>query len=250
MKLIVNADDFGLSSGVNYGIYKAHIDGIVTSTTLMVTMPAVEEAKNLSKKAPNLAIGLHLNITLGKPLTSCHSLINNDGIFYKPKEKPNQDLFNEEEIYLEFLAQYELFVKIMGKKPTHIDSHLYAHQKYKKALNAALKLSNEKKIAIRNYENDCYEKTVFIDNFKFQKNKDLKQILIEKLRNNSKNNQTYELMVHPAYLDQFVLKNSSYTIGRTIELEILISDEIKQLINEQKIELVDFSQTRRITCQE
>ena len=50
MKLIVNADDFGLSKGVNLGIIEAHKNGIVTSTTLMVTMNEVEHALNLAKK--------------------------------------------------------------------------------------------------------------------------------------------------------------------------------------------------------
>ena len=70
MKLIVNADDFGLSRGTNYGIFDAHIRGIVTSTTLMVTMQEVDHAIELSKQAPDLRIGLHLNITLGRPLTA------------------------------------------------------------------------------------------------------------------------------------------------------------------------------------
>ena len=75
MKLIVNADDYGMTKGVNLGIIEAHKNGIVTSTTLMVTMPEVEHGLALSKDYPNLGIGLHLNCTLGKPLTDCKSLI-------------------------------------------------------------------------------------------------------------------------------------------------------------------------------
>ena len=75
MKLIVNADDYGMTKGVNLGIIEAHKKGIVTSTTLMVTMPEVEHGLALSKDCPNLGIGLHLNCTLNKPLTDCKSLI-------------------------------------------------------------------------------------------------------------------------------------------------------------------------------
>ena len=71
MKLIVNADDFGLSKAINFGIVESHLEGIVTSTSMMITMPAVKHAKSLAKNIPDLGIGLHLNISLGKPLTNC-----------------------------------------------------------------------------------------------------------------------------------------------------------------------------------
>ena len=60
--LIVNADDFGQSSGVNRGIIQAHCTGIVTSTSLMVRWPAATEASALSLKYPDLNIGLHLDL--------------------------------------------------------------------------------------------------------------------------------------------------------------------------------------------
>lgn len=239
MKLIVNADDFGLSKGSNYGIYEAHINGIVTSTTLMVTMPAVLHAKRLAEKAPKLAIGLHLNIALGKPLTSCKTLVKPCGNFYKPKDKPNQDLFSEEEIYNEFLAQYELFLEIMKRKPTHIDSHLYTHQVYKKAKNAALRLAKEKNIAIRSFNYDNYQAPIFLDWFKYRENKDLKQTFIQEF-NKLEQNKTYELMVHPAFLDEFILNKSSYNLGRLIELDVLTCKETKRMIDDRKVELTNF----------
>lgn len=243
MRLIVNADDFGMSIGVNYGIVHAHKYGIVTSTTMMVTTPGVNHAVKLSKENPKLGIGLHLNMTFGKPLTKCPSITKESGIFYKPKENPDQTKFLEEEIYFEFLAQYELFVKLMGKKPTHIDSHLYAHQKYNKARNAAIRLSNEKEIAIRDNENNYFEKTIFIDSYKYSNN-DLKQVVISEI-NKMINNQSYELMVHPAFLDEFVINNSSYTIGRVKELEVLIDKDIQELIKNKNIKLINFLEIRR-----
>ena len=65
MKLIVNADDFGLTSGVTYGIYDAMCRGVVTSTTMMVNTSATLLAAQLTKREPDLAVGLHANISLG-----------------------------------------------------------------------------------------------------------------------------------------------------------------------------------------
>src|SRR5207249_7492687 len=60
--LIVNADDFGLSPGVNRGIIKAHDQGIVTSASLMVRMPAAAEAAAYAREHPSLSVGLHCDL--------------------------------------------------------------------------------------------------------------------------------------------------------------------------------------------
>lgn len=251
MKLIVNADDFGMSRGVNLGIIEAHKNGIVTSTTLMVTMPEVEQALLLARDCPNLGIGLHLNCTLGKPLTDCKSLIKDSGEFYKPRENPNQALFDEEEIYREFSAQYDLFVRQVGRKPTHLDSHLYAHQVYSKAKAAALRLANEKGIAIREFQAEGYEPTVFYGDFKYKEGETIAE-LMEKLVGDTPilNSETVELMCHPAYVDNALFTMSTYTIGRIKELDILTSEEAKSFVKKNNIELINFYGTRMTYVQD
>src|SRR5438093_11590397 len=81
-KLIVNADDFGLTPGVSRGILAAHRHGIVTSSTVLVTgdveKPLLAEARD-----QGLKLGLHVNFTLGKPLTHGGSLVGSDGRFVR-----------------------------------------------------------------------------------------------------------------------------------------------------------------------
>lgn len=240
MKLIVNADDFGLSKGVNYGIVDAHLSGIVTSTTLMVTMPEVEHAISLMKQAPKLKVGLHLNITFGKPMTNCNSLLKPDGSFYKVKEIKTDASFDQEEIYQEFKAQYERFVELVKDKPTHLDSHLYAHQKYAKAKEAITRLGTEIGVPVRDVYIEGFKKVVFVDSFKYSEHQSLSQILENKLQTLSKND-IYELMVHPAYLDPFLQEFSSYNIPRVEELKVLTSSTSLQLIKKHKIELISYS---------
>lgn len=129
MKLIVNADDFGLTSGVTYGIYDAMCRGVVTSTTMMVNTSATLLAAQLAKREPALAVGLHVNISLGGPLTSCPSLLKN-GMFRKPAVLGSDEGYDVGELDEELEAQYQCFVTLVGRGPTHIDSHLYAHQKF------------------------------------------------------------------------------------------------------------------------
>lgn len=77
--LIVNADDFGLSKGQNYGIIEACRNGIVTSTTALVNGQAIDHAVQLSRDEPSLAIGMHFVLTMGKPLTAMPGLTR-DGV--------------------------------------------------------------------------------------------------------------------------------------------------------------------------
>jgi len=83
--LIVNADDFGMSRGITDGIILAHRYGFVTSTSLMVNMPAAEYAISRLAAAPRLSVGVHLNITAGRPILPAQkvaTLVDASGGFY------------------------------------------------------------------------------------------------------------------------------------------------------------------------
>ena len=77
----MNADDFGLCGDVTRGILDAHRNGQVSSTTLMVNTPGTEEAVEAAAEHPDLGIGLHFNLTEGRPLTTVPSLVDADGQF-------------------------------------------------------------------------------------------------------------------------------------------------------------------------
>src|SRR5438132_3219433 len=83
-RLIVNADDFGRAPGVNAGVLRAHRDGIVTATTLMVGAPAADDAARIARATPSLDVGVHLTITYGRPISdpsAVRSLVDHDGAF-------------------------------------------------------------------------------------------------------------------------------------------------------------------------
>jgi len=81
-RLIVNADDFGLTPGVSAGILAARRHGLVTSTTVLVT--ADPDREQLARaRAEGLGLGLHVNLTLGRPLTGARSLVDASGRFVR-----------------------------------------------------------------------------------------------------------------------------------------------------------------------
>jgi len=130
--LIVNADDFGMSEEISDGIITAHLDGIVTSTSLMVNMPDAERAVRLAQQTPSLDVGMHLNITEGHPVLppeKVPTLVNNTGEFLSDKKlipKIKKFRVSPFEIEAEFSAQVSKMLD-MGIRPTHLDSHHHVH---------------------------------------------------------------------------------------------------------------------------
>ena len=131
-RLIINADDFGLSQGITDGILHTHLKGLLTSTSLMVNQSATEYAARRASETPRLGIGIHLNLTEGKPVLpkdQVGTLTNSSGEFVGPSEMGRRLLRWEaspREIEAEFRAQIRQ-MKALGLEPTHADSHHRIH---------------------------------------------------------------------------------------------------------------------------
>lgn len=131
--LIVNADDFGMTSGVNRAVIEAHARGILTSTTLMANMPAFDEAARLATEHPSLGVGLHFNITQGFPVADASqvgSLLDERGEFFGASTALLRQMLSDKlrvrEIEIELRAQIEK-VLAAGLRLTHVDSHKHSH---------------------------------------------------------------------------------------------------------------------------
>lgn len=116
-RLVVNADDFGLSAGVNDGILRAHTEGIVTATSLMVRGSAAQDAARAAAAHPQLAVGLHVDLA---------EWVCEDGTWrarYQVVDTNDADAVSRE---LE--RQLEAFEELVGRPPTHLDSHQHVHR--------------------------------------------------------------------------------------------------------------------------
>ncbi|MEG0176612.1 carbohydrate deacetylase [Anaerorhabdus sp.] len=247
MRIIINADDFGYSRAVNYGIIDAYKLGVLTSTTLMVTMEGLDHAIELYKDNPSLGLGLHLNIALGKPLTGGSSIVEN-GEFIKPKNYTDKTQFNEEEVYNEFRAQYDKFLAKVGKKPSHFDSHLFTSDCNEVVKKCAIKLAEEVNLPLRNHDTKGYEHVEFIQFRNFNETVGL-DYLYRQFDNIIKFD-CVEIMSHPAYIDNKLKESSSYNLQRLDELDVLLSEELKKLIKENNVELITYENIEKkdINC--
>jgi hopanoid biosynthesis associated protein HpnK len=132
-RLIVNADDFGLTPGVNRAIIECHARGIVTSATLMANMPAFDDAVALAGAHPSLGVGLHFNITEGHSVAGAsrvRSLLDDRGEFLGTStallRRALLGRLRVEEVVVELRAQIEKALAA-GIRLTHVDSHKHSH---------------------------------------------------------------------------------------------------------------------------
>lgn len=132
-EVILNADDFGLTRGVNEGIIRAHREGILTSATLMATGRAFDDAVELAKANPKLGIGCHLVLTGGiavSPPEKIPSLANRDGELPLSLgafvARVSSGKVRVQDIETELRAQIEK-IRRAGIEPSHVDTHKHTH---------------------------------------------------------------------------------------------------------------------------
>lgn len=129
--LIVNADDFGFSVGVTDGIVQAYQAGILTSTTLMTTMPDARRAVEIARQHPGLGVGIHLCLTQGTPLAGMDGpLCSPPGVFPPRVGQLIWRLMRNKSILRQIRREWESqinFAVSMGLQPTHLDSHKHIH---------------------------------------------------------------------------------------------------------------------------
>lgn len=247
MKVIMNADDFGFSKGVNFGILEGFQKGIITSTSLMVNMPGFEHAIELMKQYPNLLnVGIHLVTSVQTSILKGHKTITDEnGYFYHDQDKiKNCDI---EELKQEYEAQLNKFLDT-GFTPTHIDFHWCY---FPVQIEAAMYLSKKYNLPIR-CENKEMEELFDKNNIKHNINMsgefyclDIKETTPEKMIKllQEKLNQNIEscsFSLHPAYVDQTLLDLSSYNIHRAKELASLTDPSVLQFIQNNNIILISF----------
>lgn len=194
--LIVNADDLGMTAAVNQGIFEAHEHGIVTSASLMVNRPAAPDAAKTLAEHPHLAVGLHL------------------------------------EAGDDWWRQLERFRELVGRDPTHLDSHKHVHEA-EPVTAVAEAMATELGVPLRGravrYEDGFYGREAISP-----------EALIELIRGLPPG--WTEIGCHPA---AGPVPSSSYDAERQIELATLRHPGVKNLLNVTSVQLCSFAQVNR-----
>jgi predicted glycoside hydrolase/deacetylase ChbG (UPF0249 family) len=264
-RLIINSDDYGRTPEISRGIRAAHLHGVVTSTTCMMNIPTTAADIAVARKeTPKLGMGVHLVLTMGRPILppeKVPTIVDENGNHHKYnpfiENIPNLNL---DEVKAEWRAQIEAFSKAAGQKPTHLDSHHHSSYFSPALFRAMLELAQEYGCPIRypllpsNDDSREFSETtkrapdllrefnprrpdVFFVNFYDQTA--TREDLLAIIQNVPEG--TSEIMCHPGYVDDAFAKESSYNFQRETELKILTDPSIKQVIESQGIQLINFA---------
>ncbi len=246
MKLIINAEDFGLSKSINKGICEGLKAGFITSASLFVNAPFTDDAACLIKENNLKSIGVHLNLTYGKPVLKqeeVKGLTESDGSFHYMCSMPFYAKYDE--VKKELKAQIEKFFSF-GLKPTHLDYHHYFYSSGE-VMKAFFELAKEYDLPVRSMTDRTREmakklgiKTtnMFLSDFHESYSGPTKEKLKE-IANFLKNkNGSCELMTVPGYVDEFTTTQTNY-LGREQELLSLKEAFLDGVFDE--LELTDFT---------
>jgi predicted glycoside hydrolase/deacetylase ChbG (UPF0249 family) len=226
-QLIVNADDFGRSHGVNQGIAVGHNRGVVTSASLMVRWPAAEEAAVLAHSMPQLSIGLHADLS---------EWIYRDGEWVQVYAFVGDD---SSEIAVESRRQLAVFRSLVGRDPSHLDSHQHVHR-VEPVRSVLVDLATELGVPLRHftpgieYRGEYHGQTATGEPLPAALTVEALAAVLRSLVPG-----TSEVGCHPALEVDF---ESVYGAERLVELDVLCCAEIRSVLEAEDILLVSFDQ--------
>jgi chitin disaccharide deacetylase len=275
-RLIVNADDYGRAPGVCQGILEAHRSGIVTSTTVMINQPGIEDHLAAALARPGLGVGLHLVFTAGKPLLPVErvpGLVDRTGHFLDQHTVwARAERLPVAELRQELAAQVQRFAALAGHLPDHLDCHHFVHlyppffqvyadlaTEYGLPLRVPFPVEADFRVAagalpyLEEFPKDLVRgmivtnssllrarKLVYPDHFvgAFFGRRALELETLFRLLAALPAG-TSELMCHPGY-DDPALAGSSYRSDRELELALLTDPRVRAQVDALDIELVTF----------
>ena len=251
MKLLIQSDDYGITEAVSCGIIKAITDGVVKCTGMFTNMPASKKAAEMIKDI-DVCLGIDINFVAGKPVADpalIPSMVRPDGYFYDSrqrrqldKECESHDHVNYEEALIEGRAQIEKFIELNGKKPEYLHGHSYGSPTTARVIQT---LSKEYNIGISHTMLDANHakmaKSWYTVPFTLEQQMacNTKDFLIHD-QGEILGNEIAAIISHCGYIDAPLFDFTSFTVVRTKDLEAMTSDEMKQWIKDNEIELISY----------
>lgn len=247
-RILIRADDLGYSEAINYGIVKSVKDGVIRSVGIMTNMPAAEHGVNLLKNTP-VCYGQHTNICVGRPLTDpslIPSLCQSNGEFknsrdYREAAKKGKDFVILEEVVLEIEAQYHRFVELTGEQPHYFEAHAVSSSNLFKGLEIVADRYNLPYLPMSFQGPAIFRHTKLYSSMdsmlpNYDPFESLKKAALQDVGADA----CVMMVCHPGYLDDFILKTSSLTIPRTLEVAMAIAPATKAWLAENNIQVVTY----------
>lgn len=249
-RLIIRADDLGYSEAVNYGIARTVREGIVGSVGVMPNMPTAQHGIRLLKNT-GACLGMHTNVCLGKPCANPEkipSLLDGNGNLrssrdYREASKRGEDFTRLDEMVTEIEAQYQRYVRLTGRDPEYFEAHAVASPNLYQALEI---VAREHHLRFSNVspadENGLFagKRIAHCPLKSMEKSYDPWECLKDAV-NSMGEEMPYVFVTHPGYLDAYLLNNSSLTVNRTKEVEMLCDQEMRRWLEGKNVILCKYS---------
>lgn len=272
-RIIINADDFGISRGVNDAIHQLVDHGMLNSTSVMTNMPYYEDIKQLQNR---LGVGIHFNLTTGIPVVKpklIPSLVRSNGEFIDLKllmQKMKRGTLVPYEVECELDAQVRRLL-VMGIRPDHVDSHesLIKYLFFRKII---MRIAKKYEISgVRTYQRREFEFSRLMSPRKslislylwyqryvwkrngfrvadmydslIKKNLDTREAS-EKLKHifQSLSEGVIEIGVHPGYVNGNTLSLGEYVQEREAELQALMNTDVKESFVSSGCRLISYGE--------
>lgn len=258
MKLLVKSDDYGFTKGVTDGVCDALKFGILTSTGLFTSVPNVKYAVKRMEEFPDFCFGIDINVVSGPSILSREeipALVDENGEFIRSTVKYadprfvkgglNAELWPYEECFKEACAQIDRYIELVGRKPAYVTGHSISNAapEYARAIRDAaivkgipfagdlLKAFNVVRLPSLNVKPFTMEA---------QLNADVESYTLKMLEEH-KDLEYAMIGGHCGYVDDELLKYTTYTIIRAKDHVMYTSSRIKQWIEDNNVELISFS---------
>jgi predicted glycoside hydrolase/deacetylase ChbG (UPF0249 family) len=259
-QLIVNADDYGHTPGTSAGIRKAHLEGIVTSTSAMMNSLHIDtELPRLINLCPRIGIGVHLVMTNGSPLLPVSSLptlmsLSIDGRTFNHDPLVQIDRIDPQEVRAEWQAQIEKFIRLTGHAPDHLDAHHHAMCFGERYFEIYLELAKKYGCAVRRPVDGSPESWLELNKLSPKVSmpdrldtrfydEGISWVMLEQMIEEL-NEGTTEWMCHPGVVDDEILAISDYNTRRADELMLLTRSELRSKLEAVPVTLISFDYLR------
>lgn len=245
-KLMIRADDLGYCEAVNYGINRAVRDGIVRCVGVMPNMEWAEHGVRLLD-GTDVIFTVHANICQGKPITDpklIPSLVDENG-FFKDKSlyrEAKEDFVVLDEVILEVEAQYLRLAELTGKKPFMVEAHAVPSNNFNKALAIVAKKYGVECLSFVPGRGPKVGKYIFkfsmdSGNPGYNPFESLKKAMDQEFAED----EAMLMVLHPGYVDEYVLNTSYITTQRAKEVAMAINPEVPKWCAENGVQLITYA---------
>lgn len=244
-KLLIRADDFGFSEGVNYGIAKTVYDGLIQNVGLMPNMEAATHGVSLLR-GTKVCLGQHTNLCVGKPISDpalIPSLVEENGEFKAATQyrTAGRDIVVLEEAIIEVEAQYRRFVELTGEQPRYFEGHAIMSPNFFRALKTIAQRHDLPYLEFGQNLTCRFRNAQLVGIMESMQPKYDPYAALKRAVMGGWGENIYPMLVcHPGYIDDYLMTHGILIQPRPKEVTMLCDPSVAKWLEQQNVKLITY----------